>query len=66
MKNLKVKPVVFQMAQELARDLRLRNADEVANHLIEKMYKESRLRELKDCINTWLRRTRREEVSSPM
>ena len=37
MKNLKVKPVVFQMAQELARGLRLRNADEVATHLIEKM-----------------------------
>ena len=43
MKNLKVKPVVFQMAQELARGFRLRNADEVATHLIEKMYKESRL-----------------------
>ena len=31
------------MAQELARDLKLRNANEVATHLIEKMYKESRL-----------------------
>lgn len=31
------------MAQELVRDLRLRNADEVSTHLIEKMYKESRL-----------------------
>ena len=43
MKNLKVKLVVYQMAQELARDLRLRNPDEVATHLIEKMYKEAKL-----------------------
>ena len=43
MKDIKVKPVVFAMAQELARILKLRNPNEVITHLLEKEYKERRL-----------------------
>ena len=43
MKDIKIKPVVFAMAQELARVLKLRTPNEVVTHLLEKEYKERRL-----------------------
>ena len=43
MKDIRVKPVVFAMAQELARVMKLRSPNEVVDHLLVKEYKERKL-----------------------
>jgi len=39
MKNLQVKPVVYEMARQLVKPLKVRNANEVADELIAAEFK---------------------------
>ena len=43
MKNLQVKPVVYEMARQLAKVMKVRNANEVADALIQAEFKKKGL-----------------------